>query len=250
MGYAPYRVVELCQQIEASIASLALIRGDDAKALEQRKQARNNVTYCAGVLGHFVADLSNPHHTTIHYNGWKGDNPKGFPTDRRTHWRFESAFVERVKADIKVVVSADTRTDIDYTREVWGLVVESNGLVPHLFQLDKDGAFAEGNEKNEIGLKGLAFAQSRMIRSATLLRDMWATACARGKRRGRSESLKADIKSAFTDAGLDLRVSVTLERFVKVWGEIGTPQAGERAREVVASFDDVTGSEFNLRTLY
>jgi hypothetical protein len=250
VGYAPYRVVELCQRIEAGIAALALIEGDDEVAAAERTQAKENVIYTAGVLGHYVADLSNPHHTTIHYNGWTGANPEGFPTDQGAHWRFESAFVERVKAAMTIEVTAPARTDLDYTREIWALVVESNGLVPDLYRLDRDGAFTEGNEKTKIGLRGLAFAQARMIRGATLLRDLWASACARGKRRADSEVLRQQLKTAFKDAGLELRVSVTLERFVKVWGGIRKPEDGDRAREIVDSFAAVTGSELRLRTLY
>jgi hypothetical protein len=41
----------------------------------------------AGVLGHFVADAANPHHTTVHHNGWAADrpNPRGFSTERTLH---------------------------------------------------------------------------------------------------------------------------------------------------------------------
>ena len=48
----------------------------------------------AGNLGHYVADGSNPHHTTTHHNGWVGDNPNGYTTDNRFHGRFESVFVQ------------------------------------------------------------------------------------------------------------------------------------------------------------
>ena len=50
-----------------------------------------------GVLAHYVGDGSQPHHTTIHYNGW-GDypNPEGFTNSRQTHGVFEGAFTARV----------------------------------------------------------------------------------------------------------------------------------------------------------
>ena len=47
-----------------------------------------------GVWSHYVADASNPMHTTIHSDGW-GDypNPNGYSTERGFHTRFEGAFV-------------------------------------------------------------------------------------------------------------------------------------------------------------
>ena len=47
-----------------------------------------------GIWSHYVADASNPMHTTIHSDGW-GDflNPSGYSTEKGLHTRFESAFV-------------------------------------------------------------------------------------------------------------------------------------------------------------
>ena len=50
-----------------------------------------------GYLSHYVGDGSQPHHTSIHYNGW-GDfpNPEGFTNSRQTHAVFEGEFTNRV----------------------------------------------------------------------------------------------------------------------------------------------------------
>ncbi|RMG11572.1 MAG: hypothetical protein D6731_15395 [Planctomycetota bacterium] len=250
VGYAPYRAIELCQRLEAHIASLALVDGDGPAATARRRQARENVLFTAGILGHYVADLSNPHHCSIHFNGWKGPNPKGYPTDAGTHWRFESAFVERVLDRLEVRVSAPVRTDLDYGRAVWDLVVESNGKIEELYALDRDGAFAPGGEERPEGRRGVAFVVERMNRAATLLRDLWSTACARGTLRGRSEALRLRIKEALRAAGLDLRVAVRLDGHVRVWGEIHSAEEGRRARAIVAACEGVASSEFRLRALY
>ncbi|HZS58046.1 MAG TPA: hypothetical protein VFA43_02170 [Gemmatimonadaceae bacterium] len=47
-----------------------------------------------GILGHYVADGSNPHHTTIHFDGWVGDNPNGYTAAHGFHARFASIFVQ------------------------------------------------------------------------------------------------------------------------------------------------------------
>jgi len=36
-------------------------------------------------MGHFVGDGAQPLHTTKHYNGWVGENPKGFTTQTTFH---------------------------------------------------------------------------------------------------------------------------------------------------------------------
>ena len=38
-----------------------------------------------GVMGHYVGDGSQPLHTTVHFNGWVGDNPKGYTTKQTFH---------------------------------------------------------------------------------------------------------------------------------------------------------------------
>ena len=49
--------------------------------------------FYAGWLGHYVADGSQPLHTTIQYNGWTGPNPNGYTTEHKIHAQFETAFV-------------------------------------------------------------------------------------------------------------------------------------------------------------
>jgi len=43
-------------------------------------------------------DASNPHHVTVHYNGWAGPNPNGYAIDCGTHDRFERYFVSHAMA--------------------------------------------------------------------------------------------------------------------------------------------------------
>ena len=53
---------------------------------------RNAIVY-AGWLGHYVADGSNPLHTTVNYNGWTTANPHGYTTEKTIHWKMEGVFV-------------------------------------------------------------------------------------------------------------------------------------------------------------
>lgn len=233
VGFAPYRVVELCQRIEAAVVAHELVDPAHPDAAARRRQAEENLIYVAGVLGHYVADLANPHHCTIHFNGWTGPNPEGFATDRDVHARFEEDFVNRLGARLSVPPLRAAREDLDYVRAVWDLVRESNGRLVELYRLDKKGAFAPGNEDAPVGQEGRAFVASRMALGATVLRDLWATACAKGRVRARSEKVRADIVRGLAPLGVRLWIDVSLDRAVTVSGRCDDPALLARALEVV-----------------
>jgi hypothetical protein len=235
VGYGPYRAIELCQRLEASVAALGMIDPDHPDAAERRRQAEEAIVYTAGVLGHYVSDLANPHHCTIHYNGWQGENPAGFATDRDVHARFESDFVERLTETWDLQVRAPPARDLDYARAVWGLAVESNGLVRRLYTLDLEGAFAPGNEEEPVGRRGRAFAEARMVRGATVLRDLWITACARGLERSSSESLRRQIEDRLDELGISgVRVRVDRDRRVTLSGVVAVDVADQALVEAVS----------------
>src|SRR5262245_14325157 len=87
MGLLPFRIVELTQQLREDFRQWRAAPDSLKPWIEAR------VIDDAGILGHYVADGSNPLHTTIYYNGWKGTNPNGYATDTRMHSRFESGYV-------------------------------------------------------------------------------------------------------------------------------------------------------------
>ena len=64
------------------------------------------IIFYAGWLGHYVADGSQPLHTTIQYNGWVGPNPNGYTTQHGIHAQFETAYVA---ANIKATDFAGLR---------------------------------------------------------------------------------------------------------------------------------------------
>lgn len=223
VGFAPYRVVELSQRIEAAIVARELVDPAHPDAAAQRRQCEENLIYAAGVLGHYVADLANPHHTTIHYNGWTGDNPEGFATDRGVHARFEEQFVSRLGDRLRVPALPPARDDLDYARAIWELVLESNGLVREVYRLDKRGAFAEGNEDLPVGVEGRDFVAARMQRGAALLRDLWTTACARGRVRAAAEKVRVDVVRRLIERGARVWVDVSLDRVVTLSGRLDDP---------------------------
>lgn len=170
-GFLPFRIVELYQRL---VTELRLWR--DAPERE-RPWIENRIVHDAGILGHYVADASQPHHTTIHYNGWDDEapNPEGFSTKRGFHSRFESAFVgKNVRFEDVLSAMGDTppRTLEDVRSAVMEHIMEAHAEVGALYRLDRDVGFDPDRPRIETR----AFAVDRLVAGAEALRDLWWSA--------------------------------------------------------------------------
>jgi hypothetical protein len=173
VGAVPFAMLELAQRLRLSFRRWRVATDPETRAwLEQR------ILDDAGLLGHFVADASNPAHTTIHHNGWVGGNPNGYATDRRFHGRFESAFVQ-ARVTAPMVAAALRRTPHDSARvhanlrtAVVGHVLASHALVDSLYALDRQAPFDTANASPAHA----RFAAARLAAGAAMLRDLWWSA--------------------------------------------------------------------------
>jgi hypothetical protein len=172
-GFLPYRIVELYQRL---VTEWRLWRdeGDPRRKawIEQR------IINDAGILGHYVTDAANPHHSTIHFNGWSegAPNPNGYTTDRNFHARFESDFVRRFVRyeDVASRVSRDARSVAGGARAaVMDHVHGSNAQVETLYRLDKEIGFRPDGPAHP---ETRAFAADRLAVGAAMLRDLWWSA--------------------------------------------------------------------------
>lgn len=178
VGFGPYTVAEHTEELAIHWAFWHLLpKGSEARVEEERA-----IVETAGLLGHFVADLANPHHTTLHHNGWIGDNPDGLPTDPGTHARFEHLFVGRVLTldDVRPWMRPLRPVAEPYLAEALRLTYDSYGHLRRLYLLDRDGAFTPGNEETPAGIAGREFAARRLAEGASTLRDLWVAAYKRG----------------------------------------------------------------------
>jgi hypothetical protein len=168
MGLLPFRMLELSQQLREDFRQWRVAPDSTKPWIEAR------IIDDAGILGHYVADGSNPAHTTIQYNGWTGPNPNGYATDKRFHSRFESAYVS---ANIKladVVSKMDTTARLlpDLRAAIITYLHETNAQVEHLYKLDKAHPF----DTNTSDVEDKAFTADRLAAGAKMLRDVWWTA--------------------------------------------------------------------------
>jgi hypothetical protein len=173
VGFAPFAALELHQRLQQSFARWR-VEPDP----QVRRWLEERIVNDAGVLGHFVTDLSQPHHTTIHFNGWdtiQVPNPEGYTTDRGFHSRFESRFVQTHVRYEHVLprVGTGARVFEDPRRSIFDYVWTTNAHVEELYRIDRDHGFGPESPPPTVSLD---FAADRIAAGAEMLRDLWWTA--------------------------------------------------------------------------
>lgn len=171
-GFLPYRIHELYQRLATGFARWRTAGSDRERGwIEQR------IIHDAGVLGHYVADASNPHHTTIHYNGWaeSAPNPEGYTTSEDFHWRFESEFVSAHidYDDLAAAVPAGAKAAADVRQTILDFILATHDEVIPLYELEKAHGFDPGSAPTP---ETAAFALERLAAGATMLRTLWYSA--------------------------------------------------------------------------
>jgi hypothetical protein len=170
-GLLPFQILEIFQRMRVDFR---LWRAEKDK--NHRKWLEARIINDAGILGHYVADGSNPHHTTIHHNGWVGENPQGYTTDKTFHARFETKFVDAHVSinDVLPKVSSSPTPLPETRRSVWKYLRDSHERLTTLYDLEKRAKFDATTDAPE----HKEFAVKRLVAGAEMLRDLWWTAWA------------------------------------------------------------------------
>ncbi len=167
VGFQPYITIEVLERLEIAFRNY--------REMKQKKQNTNviegNIIFYMGWLGHYVADGSQPLHTTINYDGWVAANPNGYTTQHGIHSEFESGFVDRttMPSSFSGLVSAPQRVADPFNDYVKYLQA-SNALVPEVYQLEKAKGF-EGTGSPE----AVKFLDERLAAGSQMLLNLWYT---------------------------------------------------------------------------
>ena len=140
--------------------------------ISQPLPVEHAIIFYAGWLGHYVADGSQPLHTTIQYNGWVGPNPNGYTTEHGIHAKFESTYVAQniTPKDFARFVHAPERLADPFSDYV-AYLRESNRHVEKVYALDKAGGFT-GKGSPE----AFDFTTHRLAAGSQMLLNLWYTA--------------------------------------------------------------------------
>ena len=173
-GFLPFRIVELYQRLVSGWRRWRVEENPDRRAwIEER------IVNDAGILGHYVTDGSQPHHTTIHFNGWNADapNPEGYTRDTEFHARFESFFVEAHVSYNDVAAHVRTGTPPSVAGSVRDAVMShiaaAHAEVETLYRLDRDVGFDPEQPANPAARD---FAAARIAAGADMLAALWWSA--------------------------------------------------------------------------
>ena len=166
VGMQPWQVEEVWQRLKVDLREYRQL----VAANKDTAPVRTAILFDSGWLGHYVADGSQPLHTTIQYNGWTGANPQGYTAEHHIHSQFESVYVTaNIKpSDIAPLVAESKPAVIDNEWNSYLIyLVHTNSLVERVYQLEKAGGFTDAGSP-----EAKTFTEERLAAGAIELRDL------------------------------------------------------------------------------
>jgi len=168
VGLQPYITLEIFGRLKAAFREYRRLRD----LHQPTAPVEHAIVFYAGWLGHYVADGSQPLHTTIQYNGWVGPNPNGYTTEHKIHALFETTYVAQNIAakDFSALVRAPERLTDPFQQYV-AYLRDSNRQVETVYALEKAGGFT-GKGTPE----AFTFTTQRLAAGSQMLLNLWYTA--------------------------------------------------------------------------
>lgn len=157
-GMLPYSLAEGVQKLAASLAQVRLNSSD--------KWAQARALHHAGIMAHYAADLCQPLHTTIHYNGRA--RPDHSSPGTGIHFRTDS-LAKTVLAD-GLPAPAVMKPAADLFEAIRLEFAASHALVDRVYELDA------GLGPDEISVEAMAFARERIAASIRFTAEMFLIA--------------------------------------------------------------------------
>jgi hypothetical protein len=180
-GFLPWAITENYAKLKSDFSSLKAFKQYGGTA-EEIANAQADCIYVMGVMGHYVGDGAQPLHTTVHYNGWVGDNPKGYTTKQTIHPWIDGGYFKKtggIKVDALVgkiqpamrIAGAD-QPDGMFKAAVNYLAAQ-NKFVEPLYEMEKNGQLSGEGDK---GLDGVPFLDGQLVKAGQMLGNIWLTA--------------------------------------------------------------------------
>lgn len=168
VGLQPYIVAEVYGRLKAAFRDYRQLRAGH----QSTGPVEHAIIFYAGWLGHYVADGSQPLHTSIQYNGWVGPNPNAYTTARGIHALFETTYVAAniQPANFAAQVSTPEKIENQFAGYM-DYLKHSNQLVEKVYALEKAGAF-----KGKGSPEAFTFTSERLAAGSQMLLNLWYTA--------------------------------------------------------------------------
>jgi hypothetical protein len=168
VGLQPYISMEVYGRLKAAFREYRHLR----EAHQSTRAVQQAIIFYAGWLGHYVADGSQPLHTTIQYNGWVGPNPNGYTTQHGIHAQFETAYVAAniTAKDFAGMVKVPERLEDPFGSYI-AYLKDSHAQVETVYSLEKEGGFSGKGSP-----AAFEFTTRRLGAGAQMLLNLWYTA--------------------------------------------------------------------------
>jgi len=180
VGFLPWTLNEHFAKLQSAFSYLKTFEQHGGTA-DEIANAQQNVIYIMGVMGHYAGDAAQPLHTTKHYNGWIGDNPNRYSTNKTIHQWIDGGFirraglrVEELKPKVRPAKSISNGAPTgDVFAESVRFILAQFELVERTYQLDRDGKLSPG--RGDI-TEGRAFIGGQLLKGGQFLGDLWLSA--------------------------------------------------------------------------
>ena len=181
IGFLPWALNEQFLKLESAFSYLKTFEQHGGTP-EEIANAQQNIIYIMGVMGHYAGDAAQPLHTTKHFNGWVGANPKNYSTRTTIHSWIDGGFIHRaeiraeeLKPKVRVAksISAENKPGAGVFDESMAFVDAQFELVEKVYQLDRDGKLSPGKGDTT---EGRDFIGGQLIKGGQFLGDLWFSA--------------------------------------------------------------------------
>ncbi len=166
VGMQPWQVEEVWERLKVGFREYRQLKA----AHQDTRPVQTAILFYAAWLGHYVADGSQPLHTTIQYNGWTGPNPNNYTTEHHIHSQFETVYVSAniTPAEVAPLVA---RSRPQLINDEWTNYLEyldhTHSLVEETYRLEKQGGFEGAGTP-----AARNFTEERLAAGAIQLRNM------------------------------------------------------------------------------
>lgn len=178
-GLLPWRITEDFARLQSTFSALRAYEQFGGTAEEIA-----NAVYLMGVMGHFIGDTAQPLHTSRHYNGWVGENPKGYTTNKSFHGWIDGGYLRKVGFRYAEITGRVRPARLVWERlpgvsrehlfpVVMQYVVEQSRDLERVYQLDQEGGLSGEGVR---GMEGREFLGGQIVRGGQMLGDVWYTA--------------------------------------------------------------------------
>jgi len=194
-GFAPWAIAEWTHKLRSAFGYLKAFE-EMGGTPEEIANAREDVIYTMGVLGHYVGDSAQPLHTTDKYNGWTGPNPKGFTTWNGFHSWIDGGLIAKAGINADALKSRMTPAEaLPPTTPAHGrdpiflaamdYLLANHEFLEPLYQLEKDDKLGNGRPGPDgtfvansapVSAEGKAFMEDRLVTGGQMLAKLWVTA--------------------------------------------------------------------------